>query len=216
MEIKWIGHACFKLQGKDISIVTDPFGDEVGFPMPKVSCNILTISHSHFDHNNRGAITADIIFDTAGEFEFKGVRVKGLRTFHDEEQGAKRGGNLVFLFVIDGLKLLHCGDLGHMPDSDLLNSLGDIDILFIPAGGNFTLPVPLAVELVHRLEPKIVIPMHFKVPGLKIDIAPADDFVRRLGAVQKGVNTLTVNKNNLPEEGTEVYLLRPQAVEAAV
>ncbi len=217
MEIKWIGHSCFRLQGKDIAIVTDPFGDEVGFPMPKVSCNILTVSHNHFDHNNRGAVSADIIFDTAGEFEFRGVRIRGIRTFHDEEQGAKRGSNLMFLFVIDGLKLLHCGDLGSLPSSEMLDNLGDIDVLFVPAGGNYTLPVSQAVELVHRLEPKIVVPMHFKVPGLKADIASAEDFVRRLGTNQKEVNTLAVSKNSLPEEeGTEVYILRPQAVKAAV
>ena len=216
MEIKWIGHSCFKLQGKSISIVTDPFGDEVGFAMPKTSCNILTISHDHFDHNNKAAVISDIVFDAAGEFEFKGTRIKGIRTFHDDEGGAKRGSNIMFLLVIDGLKILHCGDLGHSPNDNILNSLGDIDVLLVPAGGNYTLPVAQAVELVHWLEPKVVIPMHYKVPGLKVDIAPLDDFIKQLGTEGKDVGILNISKTDLADDITEVCILQPQAVKTAV
>lgn len=216
MEIKWVGHACFKLQGKEVSVVTDPFGAEVGFAMPKLSGNILTISHDHFDHNNRDAVTSDIVFDAPGEFEFKGVRVIGVRTFHDEERGAKRGDNLMFLFMIDGLKLLHCGDLGHMPSDNILDSLGDVDVLFLPAGGNYTLPVSQAVELVHRLEPKVVVPMHFHIPGLKLDVALVDGFLKQLGFDSERVSSFVINKNNLPEEGVKVYVLQPAVTKAAV
>ena len=216
MEIRWIGHACFKLQGKNISVVTDPFGDEVGFAMPKTTCNILTISHDHFDHNNKTAVNSDITFDAAGEFEFRGTRIRGLRTFHDESGGSQRGSNTMFLFTIDGIKILHCGDLGHLPDSSTMDKLNDVDILLLPVGGNYTLPVPQAVELVHRLEPKIVVPMHFKVPGLKVDISPVDEFVKQLGMEAKRVDALKVNKAELIDDTVNLYILQPQAVKAAV
>ncbi|AKM84884.1 TPA: MBL fold metallo-hydrolase [Patescibacteria group bacterium] len=212
MDIKWIGHACFQLRGRDVSIVTDPFSSETGLNLPVLTADVLTISHNHFDHNYTAGVTAAITFDTPGEFEFKGARIRGIRTFHDESGGAERGGNIMFLFVIDGLSVLHCGDLGHLPDDALIDTLGDIDVLLLPVGGKYTLPVEAAVEFVRQVEPKIVVPMHFAIPGLKIDIAGAEQFIHQLGATARRLSTLSINKATLPEEGTVVDILEPVAL----
>ena len=118
----------------------------------------------------------------------------------------------MFLFVIDGLRILHCGDLGHIPDSELIDGLGDIDVLMVPVGGKYTLPIETAIELVRQLEPKLVIPMHFAVTGLKIDVVGAEQFLHRLGATIHRATNLTINKTTLPEEGPVVYILEPTAL----
>ncbi len=212
MDIKWIGHACFQLSGRDVVVVTDPFSPEVGLNLPALTADVLTISHDHFDHNFATGVTSTITFDAPGEFEFRGIHIRGIRTFHDEAGGAERGSNVMFLFTIDGLRLLHCGDLGHLPDDRVISALGDIDVLLLPVGGKYTLPAGSAVEFVRQLEPRIVIPMHFMVTGLKVDIAGAEQFLHQLGGSVQRARQLNITKAALPEEGPLVYVLEPTAV----
>ena len=212
MDITWIGHSCFKMKGRDVVVVTDPFSSDIGFTLPPLIADVVTVSHNHSDHNYTAGVESKIVFDTPGEFEFKGIRINGIRTFHDEARGSERGRNTMFLFVIDGLRILHCGDLGHIPDSELIDGLGDIDVLMLPVGGKYTLPIETAVELVHQLEPKLVIPMHFAVAGLTIDVFGAEQFLHRLSVTIHRATNLTVNKNTLPEEGPVVYVLEPTAL----
>lgn len=213
MEIKLIGHACLQLQGNGVTIVTDPYDSKIGFELPDLACDILTISHEHYDHNYREGVHADIVFDSPGEFDFKGARIKGFRTFHDNRSGNQRGFNTMFLFELDGVRVLHCGDLGHSLSDELIDRLDRVDILILPVGGHYTLPPESAADLVRTIQPRIVVPIHFAIPGLKIDqIESADKFLRLLGSTPETVFNLSVTQNSLPEEGSlKIMLLQPQA-----
>lgn len=164
MNIKWLGHACFKLTSeKGTVIVTDPFDESVGYPMPNVKADIVTSSHSHFDHNYFKAVKGNFdIVDTVGEHNIKGINIKGVNTFHDDEHGAKRGKNIVFVFDIDGIRVCHMGDLGHVLTEKQVEEIGPVDVLLIPVGGYYTIDAKQAVEVMNQLKPKITIPMHYK------------------------------------------------------
>lgn len=213
MEIKLIGHACLRFQGNRVVIVTDPYNPKIGFGLPELACDILTISHEHYDHNYREGVRADIVFDSPGEFEFKGVRIRGFRTFHDDQGGSQRGFNTMFLFELDGVRILHCGDLGHGLNDELIDRLGQIDVMILPVGGHYTLPVEAAADLVRNIEPRLVIPIHFASDGLQIDnLSPINRFLGLLSATPETISSLSITQNSLPEEGSlTVVVLEPEA-----
>ncbi|MFH0905341.1 MAG: MBL fold metallo-hydrolase [bacterium] len=215
MEIRWIGHSCLQFKGGNIAVITDPFSDEIGLKLPALQSDLVTVSHNHYDHNHVAGVTAKIVFDTPGEFEFGGIRIRGFRTWHDEEAGTARGSNVMFMFEIDGVKVLHCGDLGHPLSPEFLEKINGVDVLAVPVGGKYTLSAAQAAQLVRDIEPKIVIPIHYHVPGLKIDINNASDFINRLGSETRSVGTLSVTKKSLPTEGTIIYMLKPMATAVA-
>ncbi|KHO61776.1 beta-lactamase [Thermoanaerobacter sp. YS13] len=179
MNIKWLGHACFKLTSeKGTVIVTDPFDESVGYPMPNVKADIVTSSHSHFDHNYFKAVKGNFdIVDTVGEHNIKGINIKGVNTFHDDEHGAKRGKNIVFVFDIDGIRVCHMGDLGHVLTEKQVEEIGPVDVLLIPVGGYYTIDAKQAVEVMNQLKPKITIPMHYKTEFINFPIDTVDNFL---------------------------------------
>jgi len=212
MEIQSLGHSSFRIKGKKVIIVTDPYRDEIGLKMPKVSADIVTVSHQHHDHNNVAAVgrTArrePFIISGPGEYEILGVAIFGLASFHDAEKGAKRGKNTIYIFSLDGLRLVHLGDLGHKLDEGQLEEVNGTDILFVPVGGVYTIGPRLAAEVVGQIQPKIVIPMHYQVPGLSFQLAPVDDFLKEMGVEVKPVEKLVISPDKLPEE-REVVVLR--------
>lgn len=179
MNIKWLGHSCFKLTSeKGTVIVTDPFDESVGYPMPNVKADIVTSSHSHFDHNYFKAVKGKFdIVDTVGEHNIKGINIKGVNTFHDDEHGAKRGKNIVFVFDIDGIRVCHMGDLGHVLTEKQVEEIGPVDVLLIPVGGYYTIDAKQAVEVMNQLKPKITIPMHYKTEFINFPIDTVDNFL---------------------------------------
>ena len=163
MKIRWLGQSCFRLTAENgTKIVMDPH-KLFCYKPPEVEANIVTVSHNHGDHNNIGAVKGDfVLLKDPGVFSEEGIDIKGVSTFHDNVSGAKRGKNIVYNFRIDGLNVCHCGDLGHVLSPEQINEIGNVDILLLPAGGNVTLDISDAVEIMKQLNPAIVIPMHYR------------------------------------------------------
>ena len=172
MQITWYGHSCFLLTAENgYSILTDPCDRETGYELHDLTCDAVTISHEHKDHNCLAIVAGKpLVIRTPGEHTAGGIPVVGITSFHDDAKGARRGGNIVFLYQIDGLRILHLGDLGHILSDDEIKKIGDVDILFAPIGGVFTINAKTATELADRLRAKVLIPMHYKTPALHFDI----------------------------------------------
>lgn len=212
MDITWLGQACFKLRGRQATVVTDPFDPKfTGINLPKTSADIVTVSHAHQDHNFVSGIEgAPFVINGPGEYEVKGVYIVGVQTFHDREQGANRGPNVVYAVTIDDITVSHLGDLGHKLVNDQLEALGDIDVLLVPVGGTYTIDAEKAIEVIAQLEPKVVIPMHYKIPGIPFDLAPVELFLKEFGKEEsQPVSKLSVTKEKLPTE-TQIVVLEKQ------
>jgi L-ascorbate metabolism protein UlaG (beta-lactamase superfamily) len=186
MKIEWLGHASFLIttaNGK--RIVTDPFGG-IGISFPKVSAEIVTMSHDHFDHNAASAVGGKFkTVNKPGSVEIEGVRISGYGTFHDESRGSARGANIVFKFTADGVNVCHLGDLGHRLTVSDAKQIGPVDVLLIPVGGTFTIDAAGAMDVVETLAPKIVVPMHYKIPGLTVGVSGVEPFIKRWKSVEK-------------------------------
>jgi L-ascorbate metabolism protein UlaG (beta-lactamase superfamily) len=212
MDISWFGQAAFRLKGKAATVVTDPFDPKIGFKLPKVEADILTISHSHFDHNNIAAVGGEpFVIEGPGEYEIKGVSVVGVGSFHDDKKGEERGKNTLYNIQIDGVNVAHLGDLGQNSlTTAQVEELGSIDILFIPVGGHFTIDAAAAAKIVAQLEPKIVIPMHFQTPGLAIsELEGVEKFLKEMAKdAPEVVQKFSISKDKLPEELQVILLER--------
>lgn len=180
MRIEWLGHACFLITGRTgVRLVTDPFNEQVGYPVPRVHADIVTVSHDHFDHNATQYIKGNpIVVRNPGEHSVKGVPIKGVATFHDRAQGKDRGPNTAFKITVDGVSVCHLGDLGHILEQNQLAALGRVDVLLVPVGGTYTIDPQEAAEVVKQINPVVVIPMHYKTRYLNFPIRPVDDFTK--------------------------------------
>lgn len=200
MNIRWLGHSSFLITtDAGVRILTDPFDESVGYPVPHVEADVVTISHEHADHNNRSGVAGNpIIVDQPGEHDVCGVRITGHATWHDAEQGARRGRNTLFAYLIDGLHVLHLGDLGCQLEESQLKRLGAVDVLMVPVGGLYTIDAQAAWDLCRRLQPRVILPMHYKLPCVRYDIAPVEEFLALAGAQNaRRVESLSVNPLNL-------------------
>lgn len=212
MIITWQGHSCFKIQDKigpdGVTLVTDPFNKEIGLKVPNFEADIVTVSHDHDDHNNIGALRGNpFVINCAGEYDFKGVLVEGIDSYHDESKGEKRGINVIYRFEVEDVSIVHLGDLGNSLDNTQLEKLAGTDILLIPVGGKYTLDAKKAVEVISQIEPRIVIPMHYKTEGVKIDIDPIDKFIKEIGVTPTYEEKLKISKKDLPQEDMELVIL---------
>jgi L-ascorbate metabolism protein UlaG (beta-lactamase superfamily) len=210
VEIVSLGLSSFKITGKEISIVCDPYHDEaVGLKFPRVEADVVTISHDHKDHNNRDGIKGSYVcFDSPGEYEIKGAEIVGVHTYHDENQGAERGNNTVFVFEIDDLKLCHLGDLGKEPSSEQLEQIDGIDVLFIPVGGHVTIDAKKAARVVTEINPKVVIPIHYR-SGNRDDLDPVENFLNEIGKEPVRVHDVKLKQKDLGDD-LVVYLMSPK------
>lgn len=210
MDIYWYGQACFKLKGKEASVIIDPFDPEIGLKLPKdLESDVALITHSHKDHNNAAALTGDPkVFSGPGEYEVKGIIITGISSFHDESEGSERGLNTIYHILIDGLNIVHLGDLGQSKLSEeQIQVISQTDILLIPVGSVYTISSKEVASIVSQLEPKIIIPMHYKLPELIAPLEPVDNFLKEMGAEGSVAQPkLTITKDKLPEE-TQVVLL---------
>jgi L-ascorbate metabolism protein UlaG (beta-lactamase superfamily) len=212
MMISYLGQSCFKLQDKlgpeGVTLVTDPFNKELGLKVPNFEADIVTVSHQHPNHNNTDALRADpFIIDAPGEYDVKGVMVQGIEAFHDSKNGAERGKNIVYRIEMDDLTIVHLGDLGHALTDEQLEQLDKVDILMIPVGGKSTIDAKVVVEVIGQLEPRIVIPMHYKLSESKADLDPVEKFVKELGVEPKHEEKLKIAKKDLPQEGMDLVIL---------
>ncbi len=208
MEITWLGHSCFRIKGKEATIVTDPCHPSLGYSLGKLQADIVTLSHFHPGHCYTGAIVSEFRgMKGPGEYEMKGTFITGIATWHDAEQGKKLGKNTVYILAIDGVTVCHLGDLGHLPASELIEDMDDIDVLLVPVGGVSTIGGSAAAEIVRRLTPKIVIPMHYKTKALAKELEPVDKFLKEVGVKERVSQAkLSVNRSTLPSS-TQVIIL---------
>jgi L-ascorbate metabolism protein UlaG (beta-lactamase superfamily) len=218
MEITYLGHSSFKLKGKTATLVTDPYEKSVGFLMPKVSADIITVSHDHADHNavHRVAGTTrrpePYVINAPGEYEISQVGVFGWRSHHDGEEGNVRGRNTIYTIHMDMMNIVHLGDLGHSLSDELIENLGLVDVLCIPVGGVYTIDAKEAVKVIATLKPSIVIPMHYKLANHSQDVygglAEVSQFLKEMEVdMVEPINSLKVTDADLPEE-TEVKILK--------
>ncbi|MBR0508171.1 MAG: MBL fold metallo-hydrolase [Clostridia bacterium] len=179
MKRTWLGHSTFVLENEaGKRLVTDPVDAGSGFAFPAVTADVITVSHRHFDHCATERIGGSpVIKESAQRETVAGFTITGFPCWHDEVQGAKRGPNMIFLIEADGERIVHCGDLGHMPDDATIAAIKGADVLMIPVGGVYTVDGKAAWEIVRRVLPKTVVPMHFAVPELTFRLEPVDGFL---------------------------------------
>lgn len=211
MVITWYGQSCFKIQNGETVVFTDPFAKEIGLTPPRGQANIVTVSHNHFDHNNHEALSGEpLIIDGPGEYEAKGVNIKGILSFHDDKEGQERGINTIYIIEIENIKICHLGDLGQSKlTAEQVEKINETDILMVPVGGAYTIDGETAVDIINQIEPRLVIPMHYKIPGLTVKIDGLDVFLKEMGIAKKEtMDKLTLKKKDLPEGDMEVVVMR--------
>jgi len=208
MEIVWLGHSCFRLRGREATILTDPCPASTGYSIGKPTADIVTISHGHEDHNYVKAVAGSpVVIDGPGEYEIHGAFVTGVATYHDERKGALRGGNVAFVLEMEDIRVCHLGDLGHTPTADQVEEMSGVDILLVPVGGRTTIDGATAAEVVNLLEPRLVIPMHYGTEAVTEKLESPDRFLKEMGAKSlEPQPKLTVSRSSLPHE-TQVVLL---------
>ena len=216
MEIEFFGQSCFRFKGKNAVVVTDPYSTSgTGLSkLKKLSADIVTVSHQHEDHNFVGAIKGTdrrpkpFVIDGPGEYEIDGIFIQGISSYHDQKKGKERGKNTIYCFEIDGLRLVHLGDLGTELSRRQLEEVNGSDILLVPVGGTFTIDAAEAMKVVNQVEPQVVIPMHYKLPGLKYDLAGVEDFLKEAGVEEvKPEEKLNISKDKLPDS-REIIVLK--------
>ncbi len=224
MTIKWYGQSCFKIQTKspdgDTIIVTDPFNNKYGLKEPRLTADILTVSHDHDNHSNIKSIKGTnqtpnpFIIKSPGEYEVNNVFIYGISSYHDNKGGNQRGPNTIYVFSIENMTLAHLGDLGQKElTAEQLEYIEEVDILLIPVGGTFTINAKEASNIIAQIEPRIVIPMHYHLPGLKFQdnkkIDGLDKFIKEFGNKKEEMDNFKISKKDLPQEETKLIVLKP-------
>jgi L-ascorbate metabolism protein UlaG (beta-lactamase superfamily) len=209
MDIMWYGHACFRLKSREGTVVTDPYDKSLGLTLPAFKADIVTVSHDSAHHNNIKAAKGAYIIDGPGEYEINGVFVTGVHiapTKNDKDSVR----NNVFVIYLDDISICHLGDLSHVPSQKQVEEMGNIDVLLVPVGGENALKATQAAEVVSLIEPYIVIPMHYKLPNITLNLDPVSKFLTEMGITKtETVDLLKLSKVSLPEE-TQVVVMDPK------
>ena len=182
MQITWYGHSCFLLENDaGIRILTDPCDPDTGYALPSIPADIVTISHNHSDHNCVSVASGEpAVISDPGVHAAHGISVTGFPAWHDDANGRKRGANILYRFELDGVRVLHLGDLGHALDRSFAESIGRVDVLLCPIGGVFTIDAAQAAAVANLLEPRVFIPMHYATPQLRFDVGGLDALLRQV------------------------------------
>lgn len=213
MEITYLGHSSFKIKVRSGSVVTDPYAVYTGLKFPKTDADIVTISHDHEDHNQSSLVDGvRKVVSGPGEYEIAGISIIGLPTFHDGKNGEERGKNTVYVFEAEGLRVVHLGDLGHPLSDDLISEIGEVDVLMIPVGGDYTIGPKEAYEMVGKIDPYFVIPMHYATPGLNKEVfaklEPVETFLKESGLPVEPSPKLVIKKEDVTEDqNTKIIVL---------
>ena len=225
MQIVWKGQSCFQIitnreknnhgdvsrGNNQVIIVIDPYGETTGLRIPRLEADILLVTHDHPDHNNIKAVSGNyFLISSAGEYEIKDVFIQGIPAFHDPACGTGKGEVIIYTLESEGIRICHLGDLGQKElTEDQVEKIGQIDILMIPVGGVFTISSKEATKIIAQIEPKIVIPMHYHIPKLKIKLEGLEKFLKTMGVKSpETLNKLTIKKKDIPEEGMEIKVLK--------
>lgn len=223
MTLKWFGQSFFKIEtknskGEDVTLVIDPFNKNSGLKMPgKFGADITLVTHDHEDHNNIELIKGTplspepFFISGPGEYEVKGIMIYGLASFHDNKNGADLGENTIYVIESEGIWLAHLGDLGQKElTEEQLQLLQNIDILLIPVGGTYTINATEAQEIISEIEPRVIIPMHYALPDLKIKLDGVEKFIKASGLKpETPEEKVRLIKKDLPEEDTKLIIIKP-------
>jgi len=216
MQISWKGQACFHIvvqrnKQEQVKIVIDPFDPSIGLKMPLLDADVVLSTHDHEDHNNINACKGAFVVTGPGEYEIKDVSIQGLSSFHDDVEGKERGKNTIYVIDVESMRLCHLGDLGQDElSSDQVSKIGNVDILFVPVGGVYTIGAKAAAKVVSQIEPRIVIPMHYLLAGLKFKLHKVDEFLKEMGVKNaEAQNKFTVKVRDFSSEETKIVLLTP-------
>jgi L-ascorbate metabolism protein UlaG (beta-lactamase superfamily) len=208
MEIVWLGHSCFRVRGREATVVMDPCPPKSGYAIGKPTADIVTISHPHENHNFLKAVAGSpTVLDGAGEYEIHGAFLTAIATYHDGERGAERGKNLAWVVEMEEIKIVHLGDLGHTPSAEQVEDMVGCDVLFVPVGGSTTIDGAKAAEVVAMLEAKIVVPMHYQTEVHKDSLDTPERFFKEMEV--KAIEPqpkLQITQSNIPPD-TQVVLL---------
>jgi L-ascorbate metabolism protein UlaG (beta-lactamase superfamily) len=208
MKIKWYGHAAFLITSdQGVKIITDPyepgaFGGQLTYGQIKDQADIVIISHDHADHNDTKSLPGSPeIIKGSGSKSVQGISIKGISTYHDPSKGSERGDNTIFTLSVDGMKICHLGDLGHILSEKELAEIGPVDLLLIPVGGYFTIDPKEATRVAEQIKPKILIPMHFKTKKCGFPIAPVEDFLKgKSNPKRPKASEVALEKRGLPQQ----------------
>ncbi|PIR72104.1 MAG: MBL fold metallo-hydrolase [Candidatus Nealsonbacteria bacterium CG10_big_fil_rev_8_21_14_0_10_36_24] len=218
MNINWYGQSCFQIsssQGKNnhVSTLIDPFEESIGLRLPrKLEADVVLITHNHLDHNNVKAVSGrPFIASGPGEYDIKGICIQGIPAFHDNVQGKERGRTTIYTIEAEEIKLCHLGDLGQKElTHEQLDKIGEVDILMLPIGGFFTIDAQEAIKIMAQIEPKIIIPMHYRIPNLKIKLDGLDKFLKIVGVKKiEPLSKLFIKEKDLPKEEVKIIVLQP-------
>ncbi|MBZ0285566.1 MAG: MBL fold metallo-hydrolase [Anaerolineae bacterium] len=209
MDITWYGHSCFRITERNrISVVTDPFSENLGLPVPRLKADVVTISHDEPGHNNVSAIkSTPVVISSPGEYEIGGVFITGI-ALHSTAESAVRW-NAAYRFDFDNFTVLHLGDLAHVPDQSTIESFGEVNVLLLPVGGGNGLRASQAAEVVALIEPSYVVPMHYALPGLQLEMEPVDKFLKAMGVSTVQETDVLKVSGEMPES-LQVVVLTPQ------
>jgi L-ascorbate metabolism protein UlaG (beta-lactamase superfamily) len=208
MDLTWLGHACFRMRGREGVVLSDPPDPKSGHAIPKTEAQVVTISHDHPGHSSLKSVGGEpVVLRGPGEYEVREVLVTGVGTFHDDDKGAARGRNTIFAIRLDDLVICHLGDLGHELAAAALEKIGDVDIVLVPiSGAEVNLTAARAAEIIHQLEPRVVVPMSYDPDAEKKD-SPFDRLLHELGVKElTPVPKLSVTRGSLPENVQVVAL----------
>lgn len=203
MKINWLGHSCFKITNKEgKTLLFDPYKDMLGYKLPKdIEADIVLTSHDHYDHNYIEAVKGEFIhINKIGDFNEDSIHIRGVATYHDKFNGSEKGNNILFTVEVDGLKVCHCGDLGHILDELQIKEIGKVDILLVPVGGGYTIGAEDAVEVVKQLNPKVIIPMHYRTKALGVfglKFQKVEDFIKALGITAEKRKEIVIDEQNI-------------------
>jgi L-ascorbate metabolism protein UlaG (beta-lactamase superfamily) len=209
MDIDWFGHSCFRLREGGVTAVTDPYDKSIGYSLPRLRADIVTISHDAPGHAAAAAVKGEPkVLNRPGEYEIKGTFITGIQTWRGAgAKGEAKEENIVFVFEFGTLTACHLGDLAKVFTQAQVEALPSIDVLMVPVGGRGALDADKAAEVISLLEPRIVIPMHYATPYLNLKLDPLSKFLKEMGVTEHAPQeSLRVSRAELPEE-TQVVVL---------
>jgi L-ascorbate metabolism protein UlaG (beta-lactamase superfamily) len=210
LDVTWLGHGCFRLRGRGAAVVTDPYPPSIGLKLSRLDANLVTVSHEHDNHNYTQIVRDAYEIRGPGEYEVAGVSVIGVPSFHDAEKGATHGRNTIYLIEIDDVRVCHLGDLGSALDDAEAEAIASPDVLLIPVGGRTVINAAQAAQVVRQLEPRYVVPMHYAIPGLKLELDPLDRFLKEMAVTAAEPQPKLSLQASSGEYDTKVVVLEPK------
>lgn len=210
MNIQWYGHSCFRIEAKEGTVLIDPFSKDIGLRPPRIKDDVVLVTHDHYDHSNlEGRNDDSFVVQNPGEYECKGIAIQGIQSFHDKTQGTQRGYNTIYVVKAEDIRICHLGDLGQESLTDAqLDAIGDVDVLMIPVGGTYTIDAKEAVGVISQIEPKIIIPMHYKIPGLAVEVDGPEKFIKEIGLTPEKTDKFKIIKKLLPVEEMKLVMFQ--------